>query len=134
MKFVGTCTDVDDLKRSEEQIRFQARLLDSVGQAAIATDPDGKIVYWNRFAETLYGWPREEALGANLLDLVIAPIGGGPAPGDPPAPGGRKHGWSGECLVRHRDGTIFPAFVSETPLLDAQRKPARHHWDFGRYE
>jgi PAS domain S-box-containing protein len=119
VKFVGTCTDIDDLKRSEEQIRFQARLLDSVGQAAIATDPDGKIVYWNLFAETLYGWPREEALGTNLLDLVIAPT----------EVNQRReilqqmeagNSWSGECLVRHRDGTIFPAFVSETPLLDAQ--------------
>ena len=34
---------------------FHARLLDAVGQAVIATDPQGKVVYWNRAAQRLYG-------------------------------------------------------------------------------
>ena len=42
--------------QAEEQVRFQAQLLDTVGQAAIVTDPNGIIIYWNRFAESLYGW------------------------------------------------------------------------------
>ena len=38
-------------------------LLDAMGDAVIATDLSGTIIYWNRFAETLYGWTREEAVG-----------------------------------------------------------------------
>jgi PAS domain-containing protein len=36
-----------------DTIRFQAALLDAVGQAVIATDVDGIIVYWNIAAERL---------------------------------------------------------------------------------
>jgi PAS domain S-box-containing protein len=41
---------------------LQARLLDAVGQAIIATDLEGKVIYWNRGAGELYGWNKEEAL------------------------------------------------------------------------
>ncbi|HJQ81172.1 MAG TPA: PAS domain S-box protein [Lacipirellulaceae bacterium] len=105
--------------QAEEQVRFQAQLLDTVGQAAIVTDPEGVIIYWNRFAETLYGWRKEEALGQNIIGLVVAP--------DAVAQSGQvmeqlragKH-WSGECLVQRRDGTKFLAFVTDTPVFDEE--------------
>jgi hypothetical protein len=31
--------------QEEEQLRFQARLLDAVGQSVIATDIEGKVLY-----------------------------------------------------------------------------------------
>jgi PAS domain-containing protein len=39
--------------KEDEQLRFQARLLDAVGQSVIATDLEGKVIYWNRAAEAL---------------------------------------------------------------------------------
>jgi PAS domain-containing protein len=50
--------DITERKSAEEQINFQARLLDAVGQAIIATNPQGTIIYWNRAAEELYGWSK----------------------------------------------------------------------------
>jgi len=35
----------------------------AVEQAVIATDIEGQIIFWNRFAERLYGWRAEEVLG-----------------------------------------------------------------------
>ena len=61
-----------DSRRGEDQVRFQARLLDSVHEAVIATDPSGIVLYWNRFAEGLYGWMAEEAVGRNILELTPA--------------------------------------------------------------
>jgi PAS domain S-box-containing protein len=58
--------------KEDEQLRFQARLLDAVGQSVIATDLEGKVIYWNRAAEALYGWSSEEALGLQLRDLTLA--------------------------------------------------------------
>ena len=120
-RFIGTCTDIDDLKRSEEQVRFQARLLDAVGQAAIATDPAGSILYWNRFAETLYGWTKNEAIGRNVIELIVTREGAESA-AEILACMEAGQIWSGEFPVRKRDGTIFTAFVSDTPLFDAERK------------
>ena len=57
-------------KRAEEQIRFQRRLLDAVGQAIIATDLQGRIIYWNRAAEELYGWSIEEVMGRPIVEVT----------------------------------------------------------------
>jgi PAS domain S-box-containing protein len=111
--------DVSQRQQVEEQVRFQARLLDTVGQAAVATDPEGRIIYWNRFAETLYGWSREEAQGRDITEVVVAP-----AAVEQAAVVMQRlragQSWSGEIMVRRRDGTIFPAFVTDTPVIDGQ--------------
>ena len=113
--------DVTERKRAEEEVRFQAQMLDTVGQAAVVTDPDGTIIYWNRFAETLYGWPRGEVLGRNIIEVVAAP---GATPQATEIMGQLRAGenWSGEFLVRRRDGTTFTAFVTDTPFFDERGK------------
>lgn len=119
VKFVGTCTDIDNLKQSEEKVRFQARLLDAVGQAAIATDPHGTILYWNHFAETLYGWSSEEAIGCNVMGLIV-PSSETDAAAEVFASVNAGQSWSGEFVVQRRDGTKFTSFVTDTPILDAE--------------
>jgi PAS domain S-box-containing protein len=109
--------DMTERKRAEEQVRFQADVLDRVEQAVIVTDPDGRITYWNRFAERLYGWSREEATGRSVGELIVAPGEAGRA-AEIMASLRAGRNWSGEFLVRRRDGTAFPALVSDTPMLD----------------
>jgi PAS domain S-box-containing protein len=70
----GISTDITERKRAEEQIRFQARLLDVVEQAIVTTDLNGTITYWNRFAETLYGWQSAEVIGRNILEVTPAMV------------------------------------------------------------
>jgi PAS domain S-box-containing protein len=53
-------------KLSEEILLHQARLLDEVYDAIIATDMDFSITYWNKAAERTYGWKSEETLGKNV--------------------------------------------------------------------
>jgi PAS domain S-box-containing protein len=55
--------DVTERRRSEESLRQQAALLDLSGEAIFAWELDGPIVYWNRGAEALYGFTREQAVG-----------------------------------------------------------------------
>ena len=101
----------------ERQIRFQARLLDAVGQSVIATDLEGMVLYWNRAAQELYGWSAGEALGRNLRDLTLTEELVGRA--DEVAlelQAGRT--WSGEVLLRRKDGSHVPVFGTATPILD----------------
>ncbi len=111
--------DVTERKLAEDQIRFQAHMLDAVGQAAIATDLEGKIIYWNRFAETLYGWTRTEAIGRNIVDVVVSPEQAKQAV-DIFESMHSGQSWTGEFLVKRRDGTSFPAFVTDSPIFDEQ--------------
>jgi diguanylate cyclase (GGDEF)-like protein/PAS domain S-box-containing protein len=102
-----------------EQLRFQASVLGAVGQPVIATDLEGKVLYWNRAAEETYGWSSEEALGRSSRDLTV------PKESLEKAEevvselrAGRT--WSGEVLLRRKDGSIVPVFVTATPLFDAR--------------
>src|SRR5215203_844530 len=111
--------DIAGRKRAEEQIRFQRRLLDAVGQAIIATDLQGKIIYWNRAAKKLYGWSKEEVMGRPIVEVtpseelleraeeIMSELRAG-------------RSWSGEFVVRRKDGSIFPAMVTDTPVYDEQ--------------
>jgi PAS domain S-box-containing protein len=109
--------NITERKRTEATLRFQSQLLDAAAQAIIATDLDGKITYWNRFAETLYGWTSSEALGRDIVDItppgagqeLASEIFGRLAEGE---------SWSGEFLVQRKDGTTFPAFVIDGPIYD----------------
>jgi PAS domain S-box-containing protein len=108
---------VIERKRAEEKLRFQARLLDVVGQAVIATDAQGKIIYWNRAAEGLYGWSEEEVMGRPIVEVTPSEDLVNRAEEIMSAlMAGRS--WSGELEVRHKDGTIFPAMVTDTPVYD----------------
>jgi PAS domain S-box-containing protein len=110
--------DITAREQAEREIRFQAHLLDAVEQAVIATDTAGTIIYWNAFAEKLYGWSSAEALGSNVLDIIPSPVL-------------REHaeeilstlqsgqGWSGEFMTRRKDGSEFEAMVTDSPILGA---------------
>jgi PAS domain S-box-containing protein len=106
--------DVTTRHHAEESVRFRGLLLDAVQQAVAATDNDGRVVYWNHFAEQLYGWAAGEAEGVLLTDLVLAPESRFAA--HDLAWLSTTSGWSGEFVASHRDGVRFPAWVSVAPL------------------
>ncbi|WP_347330920.1 diguanylate cyclase domain-containing protein [Marinimicrobium locisalis] len=45
--------------------------LDAIGDAVLVIDPKGKVIYLNKVAETLTGWPSEEALGRAVGDIFF---------------------------------------------------------------
>lgn len=123
-KVIGLSCFVHDItreKKAEAETRFKANLLNTIGQAAIATDMDGTINYWNKAAEVIYGWTREEAMNKNIVDLIPSP--------QTKEQGilimeqlGQGHSWSGEFIVQRKDGTPFPVFVTDSPIYDQNDK------------
>ncbi len=113
--------DITERKQDEAKIHFQAVLLGSVGQAVIATDVAGTVIYFNRAAEELYGWNVTEALGRNIMDVNIPDISEAQAVEIMSCLSAGET-WSGEIMVQRRDGTIFPATVSDSPVEDETGK------------
>ncbi|MFB6231257.1 MAG: response regulator [Salinibacter sp.] len=60
-------------KEAEQRIREQAQLLDKARDAILAHDMDGRIVYWNKSAERLTGWSKDEILGEQAHDFLYDP-------------------------------------------------------------
>jgi PAS domain-containing protein len=57
------------LQKSEQ--RFSKMVQHISGVAIQGYGPDGRIHFWNQASESLYGYTEKEALGKNLLDLII---------------------------------------------------------------
>ncbi len=56
-------------KQAEQKIREQAALLDVATDAIFVRDLDNKILYWNKAAERLYGYQKNEAIGREIAEL-----------------------------------------------------------------
>jgi len=123
--FVVSTRDVTDRVRAEEEVRFQARLLDAVGQAVIATDRGGKVVYWDRAAEQMYGWSVQEAEGQRLSELAVAEDLRDRAE-EIRAVLEAGTTWSGEFLVRRKDGSSVPVLGAATPMIDGRGNVVGH--------
>jgi PAS domain S-box-containing protein len=104
----------------EEQYRLQAQLLNVVEQAVLAVDLTGHILFWNRYAETLYGWTAAEVQGHLISDVFAAPLLLESARANLEQLQ-RGEGWSGEFLVQRRDSTTFMARFSASSFQMEQR-------------
>jgi PAS domain S-box-containing protein len=62
--------DITEVKRAYSAVSEQAALLQLAHDAIIVTDLNGRISFWNRGAEVLYGWRPEEAVGKNMQQLL----------------------------------------------------------------
>jgi len=105
------------LQESAERVRA---VLNSAVSAVVVIDAAGKITDWNARAEEMFGWPRGEALGRALVEMIVLPryqeahlrglehylaTGHGPVLGR-----------AVELSALHRDGRGFPVELSISPL------------------
>jgi len=70
--------DITQRKRVEKELqesenRFRTTLQEVQSIAVQGYTTDGIIQYWNNASESLYGYSASEAIGKNLLELIIPP-------------------------------------------------------------
>ncbi|WP_342720767.1 EAL domain-containing protein [Acidovorax sp. FHTAMBA] len=97
----------------ESELRFRSLLRNIPSISVQGYLADGTTSYWNKASEQLYGYTAEEALGGNLLDLIIPP---------PMRDGVRAHMQhmfatgevipAGELLLQRKDGSAVHVFSS----------------------
>jgi PAS domain S-box-containing protein len=102
LEFVGAVMDVTEQHRAEEVLREQASLLDLTHDTVFVRDMNDTITYWNRGAEELYGWNREQAVGKTTRQLLQTSF---PEPlAEINAALLRTGRWEGELTHTKRDG------------------------------
>ena len=117
LKWVGTCTDIDDLKQAQDRVGQQAALLDIAHDAIMVKDLQDVIIFWNKGAERIYGWSALEALGRVSQELL------GPDPGAFAAASKTLIAtgeWQGEMLFKGKDGNKIDVDVRWTLVRDKQ--------------
>lgn len=121
LRTVAVIQDITARKQAEETIRYQASLLDAVDQSVVATDMQGHVVFWNRFAEELFGWRSEEVLGKLVQEVTPATFSKGQAEALMEKLA-RGETWRGEFFVQRKDGSVFPAFVTDSPIYNSNNE------------
>ncbi|MGB8397767.1 PAS domain S-box protein [Bradyrhizobium sp.] len=120
--FVGR--DMTERRQAQETLRESEQLargiIDTALDAFVQVDQRGAIRDWNSQAETIFGWPREEALGSNIFELIALNPEQAPLRTDL-----QRFLVSGldqvlrrrrEVVVRRRDGKELTAELSVTAL------------------
>jgi len=109
------------LAEAREKLRFQAQLLDSVGQSIIATDVTGNITYVNPAAESLFLWTSAEVLGRKIGEVTKTSVTRDQAV-EIITRLSRGETWSGEFLFTRKDGTQFVGEVVNWPIRNSDGK------------
>ncbi|MBM4265055.1 MAG: PAS domain S-box protein [Deltaproteobacteria bacterium] len=105
------------LRDSEERNRL---IVDTALDAVVSVDGRARIVGWNAQAERIFGWSREEILGAPLLETIVPPdlherfV----AESEKFQATGRGHGVGAriESRALRRNGQEFPVEFSVSPI------------------
>jgi PAS domain S-box-containing protein len=102
----------------EQQLKYQANLLQNVTDAIVATDIELKIRSWNLAAKQIYGWNVEEARG-HRVDVLLT---------QNPAPDIQQHVlkdgyWRGEVRHRRKDGSHVQILSSVSLVRDSAGTP-----------
>ncbi|MCB0036744.1 MAG: PAS domain S-box protein, partial [Anaerolineales bacterium] len=114
--------DITERKLSEEALKWQAILLESISDVIITTDLEFHIQSWNNAAEELYGWSAEEVMGKQMSEVV---------PTHYPFSNSEKtiaqlfaEGvWHGEVTQIRKDGRELYVSSSVTLIYDEQGQP-----------
>src|SRR6266542_2816034 len=106
---------MDKMQRNlVQQSDYHNFLIESYGNAIITVERDGKVLSWNRAAETIYGWSRSEAIG-RVIPMVPTDL-------RDEALGWLDRMWQGEMMRnvetrrQRKDGEVIPVLVTTSPI------------------
>lgn len=111
-------------RRASEEVRmWLSTTLQSIGDAVIATDTQGLVVFLNPSAEELTGWPEREAVGKTLDSVFVIVNEQTHQPVESPVTKvlreKRVVGLANHTLLIARDGASRPIDDSGAPIRDA---------------
>jgi PAS domain S-box-containing protein len=112
-----------ELRISEATYREQAALLDLSHDAIFVRGLDRTIAYWNRGAEKLYGWRKDEVRGRISNDLLRTEFPRALTEIEREVCANGT--WEGELLQHRRDGSRVVVSSQWALEQDAQGRPAR---------
>jgi PAS domain S-box-containing protein len=109
------------LRAQEAHLRGLAELVELTHDAIFVRDLDSKILFWNPAAERLYGWSKDEAIGAVSHELLHTkfPV----SVSEVEAQVVQQGWWEGELTHTRRDGQVCVVSSRWALRRDANGEP-----------
>lgn len=109
--------DITAREQALQRVLFQSQLLNAVQQAVVALDSDGHVIYWNQWAQEMYGWLSEEVMGRYVHDVVSSDV-----TEEQLVEIRRKlqagERWQAEVTATSKSGLPVPILLMQSPLFD----------------
>jgi len=115
MGVYGTAEDISDKLEAEKQLRMLSEIIEQNPSMVFVSDLDGNIEYVNAMFKKMTGYANEEVIGQNprflqsgltppetYQDMWTTILSG--------------HKWQGEIQNKHKDGTVFWANLTISPI------------------
>ncbi|HUA65073.1 MAG TPA: PAS domain S-box protein [Alphaproteobacteria bacterium] len=115
--FTGFVRDITDRKAAEKALSYYAELVESSEDAIIGKTLEGSITSWNRGAEQIFGYSREEMIGKPILILIPEER----QSEEPQILANIRRGESVdhyETIRRRKDGRLIDISVTVSPIRD----------------
>ncbi|SNQ61035.1 PAS domain-containing sensor histidine kinase [Candidatus Methanoperedens nitratireducens] len=118
--FISVMRDITERKGVEQHLRLLSAAVEEAPDGIQIVGLDGRIVFSNKAVEKIYGFSPEEFQGRHVnemnvdqefADKVIIPA---------IKETGR---WVGELMVKHKDGGIFPIWLTASLVKDSKGEP-----------
>ena len=104
-------------KRTNQQLQYQAHLLENVNDAIVVADVNYVLQAWNQAAEKMYGWTASEVLGKNGVQILQTQFSAGNA--DETRRQVAEAGYFfGEATQSRKDGQRIAVEIATTVLRD----------------
>ena len=112
--------DIEYSEKIEQKIFFQSKLLEAVNDSIIVAELDGRITFWNKGSEELFGWSSEEVIG-KPFSLIFEETN----IQDIPTHVNEVHRgvWEGKVPILTKFGEKKYVRVSVTAMYDQQNNP-----------
>lgn len=115
--------EIAERKRTEAQLHFQAQLLDGVRESVVATDLEGRVTYWSKGAESLYGYRAGEVMGHSIAAFIVESHE--QQEEEQRMRTVRETGsWSGRYVQHRQDGSTFWADTFISLVTDEHGRPS----------
>jgi PAS domain S-box-containing protein len=119
--FSGILIDITQQKKAEEIVSYQALITESIDDAIISLDLDGKITAWNPAASRLFGYTEDEAIGQQSEELLVMDSRFDRQNMRKTAYSGGS--WRGNLSYIHKNGTAIEVIASVSALRDISGTP-----------
>lgn len=118
--FSSMVRDITEHKKLEEKLRLLSEAVEEAPDGIQIVDLDGKIMYSNKAVTKIYGFRPSELRGKHVNSMNADPTFASkviiPSIKE-------KGGWTGELMVKHKRGKIFPVWLTTSLVEDEKNNP-----------